>query len=113
MLAVDGFTVTVATGAGATVMSAVPTLPSLVATIVAAPAPPPYTRPAKLTVATDVSLLAQVTARPVSRLPKASLVTADNWRVAPSGTVAADGEMVTDATATSVTVTLTESPVAP
>jgi hypothetical protein len=74
-------TVTVATGAGLTVMVAVglELTDSLVAVIVAVPTPTPVTvagEPLALTVSTDVLLESQVIARPVRTLPLASLVTA-------------------------------------
>ena len=56
-----------------TVMLAVPVLPSLAALIVAEPIVTPETSPELLTVATDVLLLDQVTVRPESVLPFASL----------------------------------------
>src|SRR5437773_7795583 len=72
-LAVAGLTVTDATGTCTTVMADVPLCPSLVAVIVAVPATFPVTRPVVFTVATVVLLLDQVTVRPVSTLPFASL----------------------------------------
>ena len=67
---VAGVTVTVATGAGVggavTVTVDEPTLPSLVAVMVAEPAALPVTSPLVLTVATVVLLVAHVTVRPVS-----------------------------------------------
>ncbi len=53
-----------------------PLCPSLVAVIVAEPAPTAVTRPLPLTVATDVLLLDHAIARPVSGLPFASLAVA-------------------------------------
>src|SRR6185503_1036929 len=70
-----GVTVTVATGAGATaftVTDAVPDLVSLVAVIVTDPAATPMTRPLELTCAFALSLLVQVTVRPVRTLFAAS-----------------------------------------
>ena len=71
-LADVGATVTVETGSGTTVTVAVPLFPSLVAVIVAVPADTPVTTPFK-TVATPVALELQVTTRPVSVLPFASV----------------------------------------
>jgi len=70
-LAVDGATVTVATGAGAgdTVTVAVPDLPSLVAVIVAVPVATPVTTPALDTVATAPLLVLHVTTRSVTTVP--------------------------------------------
>jgi len=56
-----------------TVIVAVPLFPSLVAVIVAEPAVTPETRPALLTVATDVLLLVHVTVEPDRAFPFASL----------------------------------------
>jgi hypothetical protein len=68
--------VTVVTGASVTVIDDVPVLVSLVAVIVALPAPVAVTRPFPSTVATAWLLEIQVTTRPVSALPFASFVTA-------------------------------------
>ena len=54
-------------------MDDVPLFPSLVAVIVAEPGVTPETSPELLTVATDVLLLDQVTVRPDSAAPFASL----------------------------------------
>jgi len=97
-LADAGLTVTDATGTFVTVTAAVLLFVSLVAVIVAEPAAIPLTTPLLLTVATAVLLLAHVTTRPVSVLPAASLVTALNCRVAPTGRLAVVGLTVTDAT---------------
>src|SRR3989454_191350 len=75
-----GLTTTVATGMLDTVIAAVPLWPSLVAVIVADPTATPVTRPLAETVATAPLLVVQVTVRPLSRLPFASL------RMAVSGT---------------------------
>src|SRR5436190_23009728 len=99
-LAVAGLTVTEATGTGTTVMADVPLCPSLVAVIVAGPATFPVTSPLPLTVATAVLELDQVTVRPVSTLPFASLSVAVSWTVFPSFTFAVAGVTVTDATGT-------------
>ncbi len=85
-------------GAAVTVTAAVPFWPSLVAVIVAVPTTPPVTRPLPLTVATPSALLAQVTVRPVSTLPAASLRVAVNCCSAPTTTLALAGVTVTVAT---------------
>src|SRR5438128_2071917 len=72
-LADAGVTVTDATGTFDTVTTAVPLCPSLVAVIVAAPVATAVTSPLPFTIATAVLLLAQVTARPLSGVPFASL----------------------------------------
>src|SRR5207244_4238923 len=64
-LADAGVTVTEATGAPATVIVAVPLLPSLVAVMVTDPTATPVTRPLPLTVAMVLSLDDQLIARPV------------------------------------------------
>ena len=76
MLEAVSETLTVATGTGATVIEAVPVLPSLVAVIVAVPAATPLTRPLLETAAIDGSLDVHVTVRPVRTLPLASFVVA-------------------------------------
>ena len=68
-----GVTSTDATGTLVTVTDAAPLFPSLVAVIVAEPGVTPETSPAPFTVATDVLLLDQVTVRPESAAPFASL----------------------------------------
>src|SRR5438093_163346 len=103
-LAGDGLTVTEATGTAVTVTTDVPLLPSDVAVIVAEPAVTPLTSPLPFTVATDVLLLDQVTTRPVSGLPFASLGVAVSCTVCPATTLAGDGLTVTGATGTAVTV---------
>ena len=72
-MAVAGLTETVATGTCVTVMDDVPLFPSLVAVIVAEPGVTPEASPELLTVATDVLLLDQETARPERAAPFASL----------------------------------------
>ena len=74
-----GEMMTVATGTGAaavTVICACPVLPSDVAVMVAVPAPASLTNPVEDTLAMVLSLLDQVTTRPVSTLPLASRVAA-------------------------------------
>ena len=66
-----------------TVMPAVPVLPSLAAVTVADPGVTAETSPELLTVATDVLLLDQVTVRPESVLPLASLSVAVSCTVWP------------------------------
>jgi hypothetical protein len=99
-----GLTLTDATGTVETVIAEVPLFPSLVAVIVVEPEATPVTRPAPLTVATAVLLLAQVTTRPVSVLPAASFVAAESCCVAPAVMLADVGLTVTEATGTFVTV---------
>jgi len=100
-----GLTVTELTGTGTldTVMLEVPLCPSLVAVIVAEPAVPPVTSPLPSTPATDVLLLDQVTARPVSGFPFASFGVAVSWTVRPTCTVADAGLTVTELTGTTAT----------
>src|SRR5438552_16907278 len=83
---------------GVTVIADVPLCPSLVAVIVADPAATPVTSPLPLTVATAVLLLAQVTTRPLSGFPPASLGVAASCRVCPAGTLPDVGLTATDAT---------------
>src|SRR5947209_7026054 len=106
----EGLSVTDATGAIAavTVSALVPLLPSLVAVIVAEPAATPLTRPLPLTVATPTLLLAQVTVRPLSAPPLASLGVAVSCTVCPVCTLAVAGLTLTDATGTIVTDTVAE-----
>jgi len=85
-------------------MADVPLWPSLVAVMVAEPATTPDTSPLPLTVATAVLLLLQVTVRPVSGLPLASLGVAVSWIAPPVATLAVAGLTVTDATGTCTTV---------
>ena len=88
-----------------TVIAAGPLCPSLVAVIVADPATTPVTRPLPFTVATAMLLLAQVTTRPASGVPLASLGVAVSCTVCPTGTLADAGLTVTEATGTVVMVT--------
>ena len=94
-VAVDGETVTVATGGGLTVIAAVPVLPSLVAVIVAVPWATAVTTPVTLTVATAVLLDVHVMVRPESTLPFASVVVAVSVVVCVGTNVAVDGVTVT------------------
>lgn len=97
----DGDTETDATGIGGgafAVIAAVEVLPSLVAVIVAAPAPMALTRPDVETMAIVVLLELQVMTRPVRRLLFASRVAAASCTVAPIWRLAAAGDTATDAT---------------
>jgi len=85
-------------------MAELPLCPSDVAVIVAAPPATPLTSPLPLTVATPGLLLAQVTVRPLSGFPFASLGVTVSCTVWPAGTDADAGLTVTDATGTLVTV---------
>jgi hypothetical protein len=73
-------TLTVATGIGVTVITAILIIDSLSAVMWAIPGPTVDTRPVVAdTVATDGASVLQLTVRPVSTLPFASLVSADSW----------------------------------
>src|SRR5262245_64395322 len=72
--------------------------------MVAEPADTAVTRPLAETVATVGALLDHVTTRPDSTLPAESLVVALSCSVVPIKTLADAGEIVTDATGTTVTV---------
>ena len=85
---------------------AVPLFPSLVAVIVADPAAFAVTNPLALTVATVVLLLAHVIVRPVSTLPAESLVVTDSCAVWPMIRLDEAGLTATEATGTTVTVTV-------
>src|SRR5436309_1509186 len=108
MLAEAGLTVTDATGTRFTVTAAVPRCPSLVAVIVTAPTATPVTRPLAETVPTAPLPVVQVSARPLSTLPLASLRVAVSCTVPPTYMLGAVGLTVTDATGTIATVTLVE-----
>src|SRR5437773_7461876 len=97
---------------GVTVMAEVPLWPSLVAVMVAEPAATPLTSPLPLTVAADVLLLCQVTVRPTSGLPFASLGVAVSGRLLPADTVPDAGVTVTEATGMCTTV-MAEVPLFP
>src|SRR5207245_6341304 len=77
-----------------------------VAVVLAPPATTPVTSPPPSTVAIDVLLLGQVTTRPDNGLPLASFGVAVSCTVVPSFTDGAAGATVTEATGTTVTVTL-------
>src|SRR2546421_218808 len=82
-----------------TVMDDVPLFPSLVAVIVAEPGVTPETSPELLTVATEMLLLDQVTARPERAAPLPSWGVARSGTVGRAWTVALGGGRSTDATA--------------
>src|SRR5256885_1340832 len=118
MLAVAGVTASDATGMGVTVTADVPLVPSLVAMIVIGPpAAFPVTRPFASTSAIVALPVRQMTTRPLSGLPFASLGVAVSCVLAPTCTLAVGGATSTVATgAEAVTVTaavpLLPSPVA-
>src|SRR2546421_12475299 len=87
-------------------MADVPLFPSLAAVIVAEPAAFAVTRPLTFTVALAVSLDDQVTARPESGLPLASLGVAVSCTVCPTGALADDGVTVTEAPGTGTLITV-------
>ena len=97
---VVGVITTVATGGGATVIVALPTMPSTVAEIVTPPGITPVTNPAALTVAALALLVLHVTLRPVMTPPVASNADAASCDVSDTITVADDGVTLTVATAT-------------
>src|SRR3989442_4279426 len=102
--AVAGLTVTDATGTLVTVIAAVALLPSLVAVMVAEPAPAPVTNPLPVTVGAAGWLDAHATTRPVSAAPLASCGVAVSCTVWPTCRLAVAGLTVTDATGTADTV---------
>src|SRR5437660_3186865 len=85
-------------GGAVTVIAAVPLFPPLVAVIVTNPAAPPVTSPVALTEARLGALLAQVTTRPLSGLPRESCGVAVSRTVCPTGTLAGARLTVTEAT---------------
>jgi hypothetical protein len=99
-----GVTVTLATGAGLTLMVAVPDFPSLCAVIVAEPGERAETTPAADTLATAELSDDQVTARS-SGAPLASLISTPRVTVPPTVSAALDGCTTTLATGTGDTVT--------
>src|SRR2546422_1073760 len=105
MPAEAGLTLTDATGTGFTITGALPLCPSLVAVIAAAPTATPVTSPLADTVAMPGLDLVQVTARPASAFPAASLGVALSCVVPPTTTVAVAGLTTTEATGTVDTVT--------
>src|SRR5438045_9654993 len=80
-----------------TITADVPTMPSLVALIVAVPAASPATKPLPFTAAIDGALLPQVTVRPLSALPLASFGVAVSCTVPFAGIVAGLGVTATGA----------------
>ena len=98
----DGVIVTVATGtiAAATVIVALPLLPSLVAVIDAVPGATPVTDPLVDTVATVDALVVQVTVRPLNAFPDASSVEAESCCIPPTVSAAVFGVTDTEATGT-------------
>jgi hypothetical protein len=100
-----------ATAEATTVTGAEPTLPSLVAVMLAVPAPTAVTTalfPLPLTVATAVLSDDHVTTRPVTLTPFASLVVAVAWVVAPRTMLEAASDTVTVATGGTVIVTVAD-----
>jgi hypothetical protein len=112
MVADAGLTNTEATETAVTITAEVPLCPSLVAVIVADPAATPVINPVPFTVAAAVLLVLHVTTRPVSAFPFASFGVAVSCTVCPVTTPADAGLTLTDATGTSVTVTV-EAPLFP
>src|SRR3989475_5991 len=99
MLAVAGVTASDATGMGVTVTADVPLVPSLVAMIVIGPpAAFPVTRPFASTSAIVALPVRQMTTRPLSGLPFASLGVAVSCVLAPTCTLAVGGATSTVAT---------------
>ena len=92
-------TVPGSTAGRVTLSAALPVTPSLVAVIVAVPAPTPVTSPLVLTVASPAALVTQATVRPVSTLPLASLSVALSCTDCPTVTLADAGLTTTVATA--------------
>src|SRR5437762_1067643 len=91
-------------------MAAVPLLPSLVAVIVAEPTETPVTTPLELTVATATSLVAQLTARPLSAFPAESVGVVLSGTELPTATLAVAGLTLTVATGTATTVSTGTAP---
>ena len=85
-------------------MAEVPSMPSLVAVIVAVPGETAVTSPEADTVATPGALEVHVMTRPVSVRPFASEVVAVSWRVVPLTTLAEPGLTTTVATGADVTL---------
>ena len=80
------------------VMLDVPLFPSLVARIVAVPAPSPLTRPVGDTLVTDGASVVHVKLRPVSTSSSASSAVAVSCTVPPTRTLADVGATLTDTT---------------
>src|SRR5204862_4523700 len=85
-------------GVAVTVIAAVPSLPSLVAVMVAVPTDTPLTRPLLLTVATVALLVPHVTTFPLNGAPLASCGVAVSCKVPWTATLPAVGLMSTEAT---------------
>jgi len=99
-LAEVGLNATVATATTDTVNCDWPVCPSDVAVIVAVPSATPLTTPDVVTVATLLFDVVQVTVRPDSGLPRASLGVAVNCTTVPMTTTGELGVTVTPATGT-------------
>jgi len=99
-----GLTATEATGASVTVMVDDPDAVPLVAVMVAVPGATPVTTPPAETLAVVFALDVQVTARPTSTLPPASLTVAASDVVPATTIVALVGVTVTLAAGTTPTV---------
>jgi hypothetical protein len=97
-------TVTLATGAGVTVIVAPPLCPSLEAVIIAVPVATAVTRPCASTVAIAVLPETQVTERPVSVFPFASRVVAVACDVPTAVIDVGTSDTLTDATGATLTV---------
>ena len=95
---VAGVTLTDATAAALTLTLAVPVFPPLVAVIVADPAATAVTSPLVLTVTALLLLLDQVTDRPASTFPLASLSVALSCAVPPTVRLVDAGDTATVAT---------------
>ncbi len=87
-------------------IAAVPLTPSEVAVIVTSPGPTPRATPVPLTLTTRLFELCQVTTRPLSVVPPASLTVAVSWSDSPRPTVPVAGLTVTLATGATTTVTV-------
>src|SRR6266545_7923250 len=110
MVATAGATSTAATGTLVTVIAAVPSLPPLVAVIVAKPGTPALTRPLPFTAATAPLLLAHVTASPVIGIPLVSMGVAVSCSVWPCGIAADGGVTATEATHVTITPAASDRP---
>lgn len=98
-----GVTETLSTAAGGwgfTAMTALPLFPSLVAVIVALPAPTAMTTPSFETDATWGALLAQLTTRPERTLPDELRAAAERMVVLPTMRLALPGVTLTESTGT-------------
>jgi hypothetical protein len=109
IVAVDGATVTVATGTGVTETVDDPDFPSLVAVIVAVPCDTPNTAPdAGLTVATSVLLELHVTIRLVTTVPLTSLTVTVSVVLVPETMLIDGGATVTVPTGGTRTVRIVD-----